>query len=94
MGATVEILRERSYPALQLDTESDFVQSLSAAMVAEDIQPTFIVSGGGFDGNILADRGFRCAALGFGMCDVHTVQEYLDLKEAFACCRALRRMMG
>lgn len=93
-GATVDIRRERSYPALQLDLDSDFVRDLSAAMRAEGIEPDYVVSGGGFDGNILADRGFRCAAVGFGMCDVHTVQEYLDLEEAFKLSKVMRRMMG
>lgn len=94
MGACVNIVRERSYPALNLAPECDFVLALSSAMQAEGIEPQLIVSGGGFDGNILSERGFRCAALGFGMSDVHTVNEYLDLDEAYKCCRVLRRMMS
>jgi tripeptide aminopeptidase len=38
-------------------------------------------TGGGCDANILNRRGFEVANLGTGMHDIHTVNEWLDIRE-------------
>lgn len=94
MGAVVDFFHERSYPAMNVDPSYKLIHSVMGAMEDEGIQPQCVVTGGGFDGNILAARGYRCVALGFGMRDVHTVDESLDLNEVYKCSKVLRRMMG
>jgi tripeptide aminopeptidase len=40
--------------------------------------------GGGCDANILNQRGMVVANLGTGMRDIHTVREWLDVKDMIA----------
>jgi tripeptide aminopeptidase len=41
-------------------------------------------SGGGCDANIFNRRGIECANLGTGMRAIHTVNEWLDVKDMYA----------
>ena len=43
-----------------------------------------IASGGGCDANIFNKRGIECANLGTGMRAIHTVKEWLDVKDMYA----------
>ena len=41
-------------------------------------------SGGGCDANIFNKRGIECANFGTGMRAIHTVKEWLDVKDMYA----------
>ncbi len=43
-----------------------------------------MASGGGCDANIFNRRGIECANLGTGMRAIHTVKEWLDVKDMYA----------
>ena len=43
-----------------------------------------VASGGGCDANIFNKRGIECANLGTGMRAIHTVKEWLDVKDMYA----------
>ena len=43
-----------------------------------------MASGGGCDANIFNKRGIECANLGTGMRAIHTVKEWLDVKDMYA----------
>jgi tripeptide aminopeptidase len=43
-----------------------------------------LASGGGCDANIFNKRGIECANLGTGMRAIHTVNEWLDVKDMYA----------
>jgi tripeptide aminopeptidase len=46
------------------------------------VEPTAM--GGGCDANVLNQRGFTVANLGTGMRDIHTVREWLDVRDMVA----------
>ena len=43
-----------------------------------------MASGGGCDANVFNRKGIECANLGTGMRAIHTVKEWLDVKDMYA----------
>lgn len=66
---------------------------LERAMLEEGIRPVEVTTGGSSDGNIFGERGFSCCGLAVGMHQVHTTEEYVDLKEAALAYRILLNIM-
>lgn len=93
-NAEVDFVHKRTYPAFSVDPECELVQMLIHAMEQEGVEPRCVITGGGFDGNILAANGFRCVALSVGIQYAHTTAESLDINEACKCSRIMRRMVG
>ena len=53
-----------------------------ARRLGREVRPH--ATGGGCDANILNQRGFVVANLGTGMRDIHTVREWLDVRDMAA----------
>jgi tripeptide aminopeptidase len=79
--ASVEIKVERQYEPLHIADSAPVVTLVAGA--ARDLGLSFKTraTGGGSDANVYATRGIEVANLGCGMRDIHTVNEWVDLKD-------------
>lgn len=76
---------ERHYERLNVPDDAEIVRMLQAAArrVGRTVMPS--TGGGGSDANVFNERGIEAVNLGTGMRDIHTVNEWLDLDDFYAC---------
>jgi tripeptide aminopeptidase len=79
--ARVEERIERDYDLMDLPDDCRIVRLVTEA--AKSLGRPFATrpTGGGCDANVLNGRGLQVANLGCGMRDIHTVNEWLDVKD-------------
>jgi tripeptide aminopeptidase len=79
--ASVEIKSDRQYERLNIADSAAVVALVAGA--ARELGRAFRTraTGGGSDANVYAARGIEIANLGCGMRDIHTVNEWVDLKD-------------
>lgn len=81
--ARVEAEIQRDFDPMALPPESRIVRLVTRASrnLGRDLltRPT----GGGCDANVLNGRGLQVANLGTGMREIHTVKEWLDLRDLY-----------
>ncbi|MEP6706263.1 MAG: M20/M25/M40 family metallo-hydrolase [Pyrinomonadaceae bacterium] len=82
--ATVEALVERDYSSMDVPDSSHVVQLVLKAAARMGLDVKTMASGGGCDANVFNRRGIECANLGTGMRAIHTVKEWLDVKDMYA----------
>lgn len=80
----VEAKVEREYSSMDVPDSSKVVQLVFAAAARLGQQVKTMASGGGCDANIFNRKGIECANLGTGMRAIHTVKEWLDVKDMYA----------
>jgi tripeptide aminopeptidase len=82
--ARVEAQVERQYERLDIADDATIVRLVaSAARALGRVCPTRS-TGGGSDANVFATRGIEVANLACGMRDIHTVNEWVDVKDLVA----------
>ncbi|MGB9791177.1 MAG: M20/M25/M40 family metallo-hydrolase [Thermacetogeniaceae bacterium] len=81
VGAKSEIKVSVEYPEFRLDPEMTVVKHASLAAGRAGLSVSLETSGGGSDANIFNAAGIPTANLGIGMQRVHTVEEFLELKD-------------
>ena len=79
--ARVEETIERNYPALNVPDDARLVQLIKRAAERLGRQVKTVASGGGSDANFLNGKGIECVVVGTGMRAIHTVNEWIDLKD-------------
>ena len=82
--ARVESVVEPEYSAMDVPDSSRVVQLVIQAAARLGKQVKTLASGGGCDANIFNRKGIECANLGTGMRAIHTVSEWLDVKDMYA----------
>lgn len=82
--ARVEAHVTREYHAMDVSDDSRVVKLVKAAAARMGLDVKTLASGGGCDANIFNKRGIECANLGTGMRAIHTVKEWLDVKDMYA----------
>src|ERR671921_2652280 len=82
--ARVESHVTREYHAMDVPDESRVVKLVIEAASRMGLKVETLASGGGCDANIFNKRGIECANLGTGMRAIHTVKEWLDVKDMYA----------
>jgi len=82
--AWVESKVEPEYYAMNVPDDSRVVQLVKRAAASMGLEVETMASGGGCDANIFNKRGIECANLGTGMRAIHTVKEWLDVKDMYA----------
>jgi tripeptide aminopeptidase len=89
--AWIEERCEREYDAMNVPVDAPIVKLLSDA--ARDLgRPLHTVTiGGGSDANVFNARGIPAPILGTGMREIHTVNEWLDLEDFYACAELVMR---
>jgi tripeptide aminopeptidase len=81
--ARVESKIERDYDRMAVSENAPIVQLVYAAGKRLNINVQTQATGGGCDANIFNQKGLEVANLGTGMRDIHTVNEWLDLKDLY-----------
>jgi tripeptide aminopeptidase len=81
--AWVESKVEPEYYAMDVPDSSHVVQLVIQAASRMGLEVKTMASGGGCDANIFNRKGIECANLGTGMRAIHTVNEWLDVKDMY-----------
>jgi tripeptide aminopeptidase len=91
--ARVDTRIDRSYEALRVADDAPIVGLVSAAAAALGRRIRTRASGGGSDANVLAGRGFEVANLSCGMRAIHTVHEWVDVRDLVATAELLASVL-
>ena len=73
----------REYHSMDVPDSSRIVQLVYQAAERLGQKVETLASGGGCDANIFNKRGIECANFGTGMRAIHTVKEWLDVKDMY-----------
>ena len=79
--ASVDAKIERDYDRMDVSDGAPIVQLVRAAAKNLKVEVKTLATGGGCDANVLNQKGLEVANLSTGMRDIHTVKEWLDLKD-------------
>ena len=82
-SARVETKIERNYDRMDVPESAPIVKLVHAAAKNLNLQVKTLATGGGCDANVLNQKGLVVANLSTGMRDIHTVNEWLDLKDLY-----------
>jgi len=85
---TVSISKRLDYEAFRLTKNDPSVTTAHKVLEALGHTPYYDISNGGLDANWMAANGIPTVTLGCGQHDIHTTNEWLDLKTYKAACRA------
>lgn len=91
--ARVESKIEAAYGAMDVPDEARVVQLVKNAAAGMGLSVQTMASGGGCDANVFNNRGIECANLGTGMRAIHTVKEWLDVRDMYAACEMTLEIM-
>jgi tripeptide aminopeptidase len=80
----VEAHVNREYYSMDVPESSRVVQLVYEAAKRKGLKVEAMASGGGCDANIFNKKGIECANFGTGMRAIHTVKEWLDVKDMYA----------
>jgi tripeptide aminopeptidase len=81
--ARVEAKIERDYDRMDVPDSAPIVQLVHAAAKNLRLEVKTLATGGGCDANVLNRKGLVVANLSTGMREIHTVNEWLDLKDLY-----------
>ena len=79
--ARIEAKIERDYDCMNVPDGAPIVRLVQAAAKNLNVEVKTLATGGGCDANVLNQKGLEVANLSTGMRDIHTVKEWLDLKD-------------
>lgn len=82
-SARVEAKIDRDYDRMDVPDQAPIVQLVQAAAKNLKVEIRTMAWGGGCDANVLNQKGLEVANLSTGMRDIHTVKEWLDLKDLY-----------
>jgi tripeptide aminopeptidase len=91
--ARIEAVVERAYGAMDVSDDSRIVHLVKNAASRIGLEVKTLASGGGCDANIFNNKGIECANLGTGMRAIHTVKEWLDVKDMYEACEMTVEIM-
>jgi tripeptide aminopeptidase len=79
--ARVEAQVDRQYSRLDIRDDASIVRLVQAAAAATGRTCRTRGTGGGSDANVFAERGLEVANLACGMREIHTVNEWVDVRD-------------
>lgn len=79
--ASVEARVERDYDRMDVPVSSAIVGLVREAARNLGVELKTLATGGGCDANVLNQKGLQVANLSTGMREIHTVKEWIDLKD-------------
>ena len=80
-GAKIENTVKVEYPGFVLEDNAEVVEIVKNACERIGIQGETVSSGGGSDTNIYNSKGVPSVNLAVGMSKVHTLEEYIEIKD-------------
>lgn len=93
--ATIENHLHTEFESYALDEGDPFTLDVVSALRGLGLEPAFMPSGGGTDGNVFRQRGISSVVVGMAVQGMHTRQEYVtvpDLVDAAHLCETLLRV--
>lgn len=93
LGAEVEVVLERAYPAFNASPDSPVVKRAVTAAQRLGLEPKLSSTGGGSDANILGGAGFEIVNLAIGLEKVHTTDEYIRVDQLVQAARLVLELM-
>jgi tripeptide aminopeptidase len=81
--ATVEANIARDYDRMEVPDDAAIVRLVREAAKNLKVAVKTLATGGGCDANVLNQKGLQVANLSTGMREIHTVKEWLDLKDLY-----------
>ncbi len=78
---------------MDVPDSSHVVQLVIQAAKRMGLDVKTMASGGGCDANVFNRKGIECANLGTGMRAIHTVKEWLDVKDMYAAAEMTLEIM-
>lgn len=81
--ATVEATIERDYDRMHVPDGAGIVRLVRQAADTLKLELKTLATGGGCDANVFNKKGLEVANLSTGMREIHTVNEWLDLKDLY-----------
>lgn len=81
MGGKAIVITEKKYDGYRFDESTEVVQMAAKAISTIGRTPSYEMSGGGSDANIFNGKGKQTTNLAIGYEKIHTVKEYLPIKE-------------
>ena len=81
--ARIDAKIERDYDRMDVPESAPIVKLVHAAAKNLNLELKTHAYGGGCDANVLNQKGLVVANLGTGMREIHTVSEWLDLKDLY-----------
>jgi tripeptide aminopeptidase len=81
--ASVEAKIARDYDRMDVSDSAPIVQLVQAAAKNLNVEIKTTATGGGCDANVLNQKGLEVANLSTGMREIHTVKEWLNLKDLY-----------
>lgn len=85
--ALVKFSHVASYPPFELGKDTPIVKRATKALGILGIEPVYVFSNGGLDANWLDKHGVPTITIGAGQAEIHTIKEYVNLKEYEKGCR-------
>jgi tripeptide aminopeptidase len=82
-SAKVTAKVERDYDLMDVPDDAPIVRLVQAAANNLRVELKTLATGGGCDANVLNHKGLEVANLSTGMREIHTVNEWLDLKDLY-----------
>ncbi|MEA4893090.1 MAG: M20/M25/M40 family metallo-hydrolase [Peptococcaceae bacterium] len=93
-GGKVELEQTVLYQAVSLDEQQPVVQKLKKAAEVLNLPFCSKISGGGSDASVLNGLGIPTATLSVGYENMHTTEEYLDLREFFKAAQLVWKLVA
>ena len=78
---------DKDYDAFKLAASDPVIKVAKKAVTAIGLKPKLKVVDGGLDANYLNAKGIPTVTLGAGQHNIHTIDEYVDVKEFLQGCR-------
>jgi tripeptide aminopeptidase len=85
--AEVKFSHVAAYPPFELGKDTAIVKRATKALGILGIEPVYVFSNGGLDANWLDKHGVPTITIGAGQAEIHTIKEYVNLKEYEKGCR-------
>jgi len=94
LGASVEVASERLYDGYDLGHAAAPFAWLRAAAPVHGIELGTVRSIGGSDANVFNQRGVPTVNVGIGMHDIHSVDEWIDVRDLARACAWVGDALG
>lgn len=93
-GTTVSFKRERLYDGYELADSDETLQRLAAISERNGVSLTPVASIGGSDTSVLNGKGLPTANVGIAMNEIHSVNEWIDVREMARVVRWVADALG
>jgi tripeptide aminopeptidase len=80
-GAQVEIEALPQYQSYRCDESEPILQFGAEILRQMEVEPRYVISGGGSDVNVFAHRGLKVINMSVGYRDIHTVNEHIAISD-------------